>query len=82
MSSVRGATRATQRRVIGPWSFQRPDRIIVSEDIPVESIPASTVTCGCTPPGSMVDSQSDIAAGTVDISRPERWSRSMFSTTG
>jgi hypothetical protein len=46
--------------------------MIVSEDIPLESMPVSTITSGVTPPGITVDSHLDSTAGMVLVSRPER----------
>jgi hypothetical protein len=56
--------------------------MMVSDDMPVESTPLSTVTCGVTPPGRTVDSHFDITAGRVVTSRLERWSLSTWSSTG
>ena len=59
-----GATRATHFCSVGvPSSSHRPVRMMVSEDIPLESTPLSTVTSGATPPGMTVDSHCDITAG-------------------
>ena len=55
---------------------------MVSDDMPVESTPLSTVTSGAAPPGRTVDSHFDITAGSVVTSRLERWSRSTLSSTG
>ena len=46
--------------------------MIVSDDMPVESTPLSTVTSGFAPPGSTVDSHFDSTAGSVVTSRLER----------
>ena len=73
MSSVVGATRATHFCSTGvPSSVQRPVRMIVSEDIPLESIPLSTVMSGLMPPSITVDSHCDRMSGTVVTSRLER----------
>ncbi len=48
--------------------------MIVSDDMPLESTPLSTVTFGFTPPGMTVDSHSESTAGMVLTSRPERCS--------
>ena len=55
-----------------PPCCQRAVRMMVSDDMPVESMPLSTVTSGFAPPGSTVDSHCDITAGTVVTSRLER----------
>lgn len=56
---------------------------MVSEDMPLASTPLSTVISGDTPPGNIVDSHRDITAGSVVISRLERWIRpTSFSTAG
>ncbi len=54
---------------------------MVSDDMPLESIPLSTVTSGFTPLGMTVDSHSDSTAGTVLTSRPERCNRSTSVST-
>jgi hypothetical protein len=46
--------------------------MMVSDDMPVESTPLSTVTSGFAPSGSTVDSHCDMTAGTVVTSRLER----------
>ena len=46
--------------------------MMVSDDMPVESTPLSTVTCGVVAPGRTVDSHRDITAGSVVTSRLER----------
>ncbi|CNM12119.1 Uncharacterised protein [Mycobacterium tuberculosis] len=46
--------------------------MIVSDDMPVESTPLSTVTSGTAPPGSWVDNHFDMTAGRVVTSRLER----------
>jgi hypothetical protein len=56
--------------------------MMVSEDMPLESTPLSTVTCGSTPPGITVDSHCDMTPGSVLTSRAERWSRPTSSTAG
>lgn len=56
--------------------------MIVSDDMPVESTPLSTVTSGFAPSGSTVESQRDITVGNVVTSRLERCSRSTLSTAG
>src|ERR1700678_1237463 len=56
--------------------------MMVSDDMPVESTPLSTVTCGAGPPGRTLDSHVDSTAGSVVTSRLERWSRSTWSSTG
>src|ERR1700722_7488492 len=82
-SSAVGATRATSFCVTGrPSSSQRAVKMMVSDDMPVESTPLSTVTCGIAPPGRTVDSHCDITDGRVVTSRLERWSRSTLSSTG
>ena len=43
--------------------------MIVSDDIPLESTPLSTVISGATPPGITVDSHCDITPGSVLTSR-------------
>jgi hypothetical protein len=45
---------------------------MVSEDIPLESTPLSTVTCGVVPRGITVDSHCDITPGSVLMSLAER----------
>ena len=69
-----------------PWSrrprSQRPVRMMVSEDIPLESTPLSTVMSGATPPGMTVDSHCDITAGSAVTSRLERCRRPTSSTAG
>ena len=56
--------------------------MMVSDDMPVESTPLSTVISGVAPPGSTVDNHCDITAGSggdvaaralqsVDICRPQ-----------
>ncbi len=65
-----------------PWASQRPVRMMVSEDIPFESTPLSTVTSGAMPPGITVESHLDISAGSVLVSRLECWSRPTSSTAG
>ncbi len=68
-----GATRATSFCVIGwPSCSQRVVKMMVSDDMPVESTPLSTVTSGTAPPGNTVDSHCDITAGRVVTSRLER----------
>ena len=68
-----GATRATHFCSTGvPSSVHRPVRMIVSEDIPLESMPLSTVTSGVMPSGITVDNQLESTAGMVLTSRPER----------
>ena len=49
--------------------------MMVSDDIPLESTPLSTVTSGVTPPGITVDSHCDITAGTFVTSRLDCWRR-------
>ena len=56
--------------------------MMVSDDIPLESTPLSTVTSGFTPPGITVDSHCDITAGNVETSRLECWRRLTSSTAG
>src|SRR5262249_39630713 len=56
--------------------------MMVSDDIPFESTPLSTVICGATPPGITVESHCDITPGSVLTSRLECWRRSMSSTAG
>ena len=46
--------------------------MMVSDDIPLESTPLSTVTWGLVPPGMTVDSHCDITSGSVLMSRAER----------
>jgi hypothetical protein len=46
--------------------------MMVSEDMPFESTPLSTVTSGAAPAGSTVASHFDITAGRVVTSRLER----------
>jgi hypothetical protein len=46
--------------------------MMVSYDMPVESTPLSTVTCGVAPPASKVYSHFDITDGRVVTSRLER----------
>ena len=48
---------------------------MVSEDMPLESTPLSTLTSGRTPEAITLDSQSGSTAGIVVRSRPERWRR-------
>ena len=75
-SSAVGATRATSfcSTGFGRSAAQRAVRMMVSDDMPVESTPLSTVTSGVTPPGSTVDNHRDIRRGTVAVSRLERCS--------
>jgi hypothetical protein len=54
--------------------------MMVSEDMPVESTPLSTVTSGAT--GNTVDNHCDISLGTVAVSRLERCMRPISSTAG
>ena len=61
---------------------QRPVRMIVSDDIPLESTPLSTVISGATPPGITVDSHCDITAGSAETSRLECSRRLTSSTAG
>src|SRR5271155_5934449 len=56
--------------------------MMVSDDMPVESMPLSTVISGAAPPGSTVDNHCDITTGSVVTSRLERCSRSTWSSTG
>jgi hypothetical protein len=56
--------------------------MIVSDDIPFESTPLSTVTWGVVPPGITVDSHCDITPGRVLTSLAERWSRPTSLTAG
>ena len=82
-SAADGATLATHFCSTGlPSSVHRPVRMIVSEDIPLESIPLSTVTSGAVPPGMTVDSHCDITDGSVVTSRLERCMWSTSSTAG
>ena len=72
-SASAGATRATHfSSCAWPSASQRPVRMMVSEDIPLESTPLSTVTCGVVPPGITVDSHCDITPGSVLMSLAER----------
>ena len=84
MSATVGATLATHFSSTGvPWSFQRPLRMSVSEDIPLASMPLSTVTSGSAPLGRTVASHCDSAAGSALISRAERCRRlTSVSTVG
>ena len=81
MSASVGATRATHFCSLGePSSVQRPVRMMVSEDIPLESTPLSTVMSGATPPGMTVDSHCDNTAGRAVTSLLERCRWSTFCT--
>ncbi|CNM92046.1 Uncharacterised protein [Mycobacterium tuberculosis] len=82
-SSAAGAPRATSFCWIDrPSCCHRAVKMMVSDDMPVESTPLSTVTSGAAPPGNTLDSQRDITAGRVVTSRLERWSRSMAPIAG
>src|ERR1700675_2964777 len=56
--------------------------MMVSDDIPFESTPLSTVTSGRTPSGITVESHCDNTVGRVVTSRLERWSRPTSATAG
>ena len=75
MSCAAGATRATYSPVRGsPSSVQVASKTSVSELMPLESMPLSSVTCGWAPADSAPASQFSSRAGTVAGSRLERWS--------
>ena len=75
MSSSDGVTRATHRCFFcSAPSVHTAFNTMVSDDIPFESIPLSTVICGFAPPGTTVHSQDASRSGRVVTSRLERWS--------
>ena len=79
-SSAVGATRATKwPTLVCPSSVQVASRTIVSEDIPLASMPLRSTTEGVAPSGSTVPSQ---PANLSASSPPSRLDRCIFMSAG